>query len=268
MAIKVTILSDFAPEDLEAAAEPEFMSGVLESVMSGARNEWLRLANSRLRSSRRDYANGIQPVEVGDGFAAVELLGELPNMVENGADPFDMHQTLLGPNVPVAPAGQRGKRVNKDGKFYRSIPFRHQTPGTAGQGGGQVMGSQWAKFSDQEMIAGLVFGKRAHQTAKRLKPTVMGPDGKTQWGGRLREGMAAKLRPHHSTDIFAGMVRMQKQYPGGNQNTYMTFRTISDAVPDKWQHPGIEAAHLASEVQKYVERVAAEAFLAAARSLL
>lgn len=271
MPVKVTILSDFAPEGLDTAGSPEVVQGVLESVMSAARMFWIQGAQSRLSSSRRDYVGGIQPVETGPGFAAVSLVGALPLMVEEGASPFDMHDTLLGPDVPVASGpGQRGKRVTKDGKFYRAIPFRHQTPGTEGQGGGAVMGSQFVgpQGLESERIIAQVLGESVYRKARTLKPSIAMPGQATQWGGRLREGLAPKLKPHHATDIFAGMVKMQKTYGKATQNTYQTFRMISDNVPDKWLHPGLPGIHLADEVSAYVERVAEEALAKAAEALL
>lgn len=261
--IKTIIIAD---EDLAAAlsasASPEVIRAVLNDVMTGARNEWIKLAGERLSSSRRDYINGIQNVELSGMLATVALVGVMPNNVEHGMPAYDMHTTLLGPDVPVVPwgSGERGKHARKGGGFYRVIPFRHQTPGTLGQGGGAPMGTQYKGALGDEEAKSL--GKKIHKAAKKLAPTTGAPGEKTKWGERLPEGLAPKLSEKHSTDIYAGMVRQEKTYKGATQSTYTTFRVISDGVPDKWMHPGIEAVHIADDVQKYVEKVAPMAFAA------
>lgn len=234
--------------------------------MDGARAFWIQKAGEKLSSSRRDYINGIQEVVFsGKNVASISLVGQLPLMVEHGMAPFDMHATLLGPNVPVAPFGQKGKRVNQNGRFYRSIPFRHQSPGTLGQGGGAPMGSDYAGHDAVADAAAL--GKQVYAAAKKLSPTLSSPGGPTQWGGRLPAGMAPKLKPHHTTDIYAGMVRQQKTYVDATQNQYTTFRTISEEQPHKWLHPGIQAANISDEVAHHLEQIAPAAFLAAFEAL-
>ena len=260
MPLTIVVLSDFIPESILAAASPEVVNAVVGDLMAGARAFWIQRAGEKLSSSRRDYINGIQEVELAEGAASVTLTGAMAMMVEDGVGPFDMHDTLLGPNVPVAGPGQKGKRVNAKGQFYRAIPFRHQTPGTLGQGGGIPMGQAYQGHPSVQSAEAL--GKSVYNQAKKLGPTTGMPGGKTQWGGRLQAGLAPKLKALHSTDIYAGMVRQQKVYANATQNTYTTFRMISEAQPNKWLHPGIEAAHIADEVATHIEQIAPAAFLA------
>lgn len=275
--ITTIVLSDLVPEELLMQASPDVVRAVVRNVMDGARAFWIKRAGEKLHSTRRDYINGIQPVEEGDGWAGVALLGVLPLMVEEGASAFDMHNTLLGPNVPVAGPGQRGKHVIKHGPakggFYRVVPFRHQVPGTIGQGGGQVMGEAYEGHPGVPNAKAL--GLAVWTAAKQLAATRGMPGGKTQWGGRLPSGMAPLLRgapkfipglnryaAPHAADIYAGMVRNSKTYAKATQNTYSTFRVISDSQPDKWLHPGIQAANLSDDVMTYVADNAEKAFVA------
>lgn len=261
--IKTVLLSDESIEaGLKLLGDKTIIHAVMQNVMDGARAEWVKLAGSRLESSRRDYLNGIQKVEIKDFSATVALVGLVPNLVENGMDAFDMHATLLGPDVPVVPwgSGQKGKHEIKDspGKFYRAIPFRHQTPGSIGQGGGTPMGKAYKGVVDDAAA----LGKAIHKAAVKLKATTGMPGEKPSWGGRLPEGLAPKLKSTHTTDIYAGMTKMAKGYKGATQVTYMTFRMISDNAPEKFLHPGLEGVHLADDVEKYVEKVAVLAFQA------
>jgi len=256
--LNVTIISDVVDEALLASFNEGQLETVLLDIAAGARAYWIQLAGKRLTSSRRDYINGIQQIDVDGLTASIELVGVFPNMVELGASPYDMHETLLGPNVPIASPGQSGKRQAADGHFYRAIPFRHQTPGTAGQGGGPPMGRAYEGHPLVKNAAKL--GKAVYAKAKQLKPTSGQSGGKVNYGGRLQAGLAPKLKPAHSTDIYAGMVRQEKTYAKAAQSTFTTFRMISDAVPTKWQHPGIEAAELAADVEKFVDKIAPAAF--------
>lgn len=278
MTLQVKVLDAFVPETVLAAMDPEVIQQALLAIMDGAWAFWVQQAGLRFHSTRRDYQAGIQPVQaIQGGGAMVVLAGQLPNLLENGMAAFDQHDTLLGPNVPTVPVGQRGKHRNKAGGFYRAIPFRHQVPGTLGVGGGAPMGSSY-----EGVVADAVaLGRAVHAAAKRLAPTTGQPGGpvSTARGGRLPAGTggAPLLRSQprrmmvggqvrtaapHAVDIYAGMVRQQKTYGRATQNTYMTFRTISTSQPDKWLHPGLEPAHLADEVSRYVDRVAPAALWA------
>ncbi len=67
-----------------------------------------------------------------------------------------------------------------------------------------------------------------------------------------------RTRDAHSTDIYAGMVRKQKTYAKATQSSYVTFRTISEAMPDKWLSRGIEARGLADQVSARVGELATQ----------
>lgn len=255
--ITVTVLTDLVPGTALLAADQTVIDTVVRDVMDAARDFWIKTAGEKLHGSLADYVNGIQPVESKSGTTSITLLGAFPNMIENGVGRYSMHDALLGPQVPIAPVGQRGKHVNAKGQFYRSIPFRHQVPGTIGAGGGKVMGSAYFTDLPQEIAKAMQhdLGKAIHAQAKKLTPTTGMPGGPTKWGGRLPAGVGGvgKLKPFHTTDIYAGMVKQQKTYKSATQNTYTTFRTISEAHPEKFIHPGLTAVHIAHDVQKYVE---------------
>lgn len=227
---------------------------IARDLMEGARAKLIKLASDRLFSTRADYIAGIQPIAREGKAVVLALVGVLPDMIEHGWDGRFLHETLLGDNA-------KGWKVSKEGDRYRSIPFRHKTP-NAGPQGGQPMGSQYASQQMsprnwQSLAAAhavvddiAALGKKIHAKAKALTP-----------GKVLPAGLAPKLRPHHATDIFAGMkVNLQNvRAPGGGvakQRTYTTFRTISEANPESWYHPGIQARNLLLEVEKHVEKIA------------
>lgn len=246
----------FIPGGFVEALGEAAVAQVLSQVADAARSEWIRLANEKLTSTLTTYVRGIQPVaDYTSGSAGVgkiiTLAGALPNALEEGQKAYDMHDTLLGPNVPVVPArkGMKGKHAKKGGGFYRVIPFRHQAPDTDGQFGAPMGEAYSGMLGVQEAKA---LGQQIYAKARVLGATSGMPGEKIKWGGRLPEGLAPKLKPYHSTDIFAGMVRQAKHYEKATQNTYTTFRTIATG-DGKWQRRATPGVHLAEQVKEYIE---------------
>lgn len=232
-------------QNLEALVPPELMVLLREDLAveamlglgEGARDAWIRAAGEKLMTTRRDYIAGIQAVEYGKGEFSISLVGTLPNIVENGMARTDMHDTLLGPNVPTVSRGQRGKHPKKGGGFYRSIPFRAGTPTSTGAAG-QPMGRP---YGDTKGL-----GKSVYEAAKKLRP-----------GQSLPSGYAPRLNPGHSTDIYAGMQRTPRV---GGGSTYMTFRTISTGSPGWIREDSRPGAQLINNVMEWVEANAEKNF--------
>lgn len=247
---------------------------IARNIMEGARAKLIKLASQQLHSTRADYIAGIQPVERDGKDVVLVLAGSLPNMVEHGWDGGFLQETLLGDNTS-------GWKISAEGYRYRAIPFRHKTPG-AGAQGGQPMGSQFGANGSKSLAAPHAMvedtkklGQKIHRQAKKLisaKQAAGGASGPT----RLQAGLAPKLRPHHTTDIFSGMIvnKQPVQKSGGapgqvaHQSTYTTFRMISEAVPDKWMHPGIEARHFMDDVSDYIDQNGAKAVEAYLKEML
>lgn len=248
-------LSQFAPSVIERLFSAEMLESIIDDLAAGARAKWIALARSELGSSKEDYIRGIQPIESKPGERVITLTGWLPNSVESGIGGWDLRMTLLG--------GGKGKR-SAGGGYYRPIPFRHATPGSAGLAGAP-MGSQYGPRgrlslgAGGQMSAGSAreMGDSIYQAAKRLRPSKQAQArARTSWGERLRAGMAPKLKPHHATDIFAGMVKVRHTYAKRAGTKYMTFRTISTKVGAGWMHPGIVGRHLAEQVETWIEGAA------------
>lgn len=221
---------------------------VLSDLATAAQLKWRQLAVQGLSTSKADYLDSIQDIEVRTGERAITLAGWLANAIEQGLDSFDLKVTLL----------QKGAKRSKAGFRYRPIPFRHATPkATTGQVGvpmgvryGPVSGGSLATPGPLGVGAAVAMGKALYQVAKRLKP-----------GQRLPQGTAgaAPLAAHHATDLFAGMVKRTQKTPGGRPQTsgYMTFRMVSENpairnVADKWLHPGISARNYADQVADHI----------------
>jgi len=241
---------------------------ILDIVAAGARNEWIRLARRETHTSKAEYIRGIQPVESEPRVRIIALVGWLANAVETGLEPFDLRDSLLGPNSKI-------RRKSASGGWFARVPFRHGTPGSAGLAGAP-MGSSYGPAGAGSRRAGgsaggdeaRALGDAVYEAAKRLKATKAGPSMRTQWGERLPAGMAPllrgpnpahpdpRMRQGHKTDIYAGMVRERHTYEKKTQTQYMTWRTISSSKTGGWIHPGITAHHLADRVGEYIARTA------------
>jgi len=256
-------ISGFLPEEMLESFSDTAMKVILEQIAAAARAEWIRLAGEAFNSTKRDYINGIQPVRIKGMTATISLVGMMPNMLEEGMAEVDMHDTLLGPNVPVSLPGQRGKHERKDGGFYRSIPFRHGTPSSSGS---SAMGRP---YSGHEAVADAkALGRAIYAAAKKLNPTTSQPGEGSKYGGRLKGDTVKykgkkltipKLKDHHKSHIYQGMIRSTKTYEKANQGQYTTFRTIATGS-DGWIRPATPGKFLAKEVSAFVARIAPQSF--------
>jgi len=254
------------PESVVPLMNDQVLSSITRDVAASGKDKWIKLASEDSSSFREDYVRGIQEVEPrGATGHVISLVGEIPHQLEDGSPRMDMRDTLLGPNVPVAPVGERGKHLSKEKQFYRAIPLRHTTPGSQ-KTIGQAMGSPYS--GHQAVSDAKKLGNAVYRAAKKLEGTKTDPyGGKTQWGGRLdtsrlrgglKKGISGipLLKPHHKSDIYKGMVRTQKTYEKATQSMYVTFRTISTGVRDEsWWRKSIPARHYADRVGEFVSRI-------------
>lgn len=223
------------------------MQEVRRNIGTSALKYWKDQAQQKLKSTSRDYAQGLSYREQGSRVFVI-LSGQLPNMIENGFPGGDMRTWMLkGPNA----------KMGKNG-MYNTVAFRHGTPGTTGRNVGPVM------------------PRIVHNAAKKLQePTLSQAKKLTQQGGQpvlygtrlhpqmrkaskqLREILTTKKKPWHTTSIYTGMIREEKTYESGTQPQYTTFRRISQHSPhpESWIHPGIKPRHFAKATREHMHRM-------------
>lgn len=250
-------------ENVDVALSPEALiqpsvKAALVTITTLARDHWMGLAMSELRTSKDDYIAALRefPPEINGMTGRVFLSNKprLAGMLEEGRNSWDLRETVLG--------GPRTKVSATTGRRYVSVPFRHYTPGHGTFG--RVMGAEGATSK---------LGRSIYSAARKLLPYSPGllgqlfeahPDvERSVLRSMVRldpgTGGAEKLREHHTTDVYAGMVRQVQQDGGRKSSHYTTWRTISDRNPDKpappesWRHPGLEKRDFASRVASYVE---------------
>jgi hypothetical protein len=247
----------------QALPSKDVLLAAQAAIATAARHKWIKFAKQQLKSSSREYIQAISPVEQKGQVHTITLIGSFPNMLEHGASPYDMRETLLGPG-----AKNRKQIGGKDDDaaqkgWYNTVPFGHGSPGSG------------------ETNVGPQMPESIHQLAKKLAPTrsmTKGARYKTAYGERLHHNMdqitpkARELLTRrttaasgytHKSSVYSGMIRGAQQTRGANgqfgglkTSGYTTFRRIStNSDPKSWQHPGIKAAHMVPKVEKYIKKI-------------
>jgi hypothetical protein len=233
---------------------------MVKGLGAAAMHFWKKRAMDKLRSTSRDYVQGLQE-DIGAEKATITLVGVVPNLIERGFRGGDMRTYMLdGPRAKKAKAGHK----------YLIIPFQHGTPGTTGRN------------------VGIPMPRAIHSAAKQLAPTlsrpgaaVGGAPGRTVlYGDRLhpehpavkrkaQEILNRKEKPWHATSIYRSMIREEKTFAKATQTTgFTTFRVLSEKVirgardpetgqaAEHWFHPGIRARRFARATRTHVRRLA------------
>jgi hypothetical protein len=160
--------------------------------------------------------------------------------------PYDMRKFMLQDKT-------RNIRRDKKGRLYLNVPFKKS--------------AKAVKAENPDI----------YKKAKKLSPTItfnahsqhVNPQGAPAGskGARLPRGLVPKKAPHHTTDIYAGMIRQASAYsnkqgkPVIQTSGYMTWRRMTmDQKPPKWMHPGINALNLARRVLDVVPQLVNEAY--------
>lgn len=224
-----------------------------------ARAKWIRVAKTSLHTSLREYQNAIQVVQRGqDGSASVDLVGGFPHRIEWGGSAYDMRKYAF--NL------RGGKGTIKDGPNgrYRVIPFRVSFGGSGMSI--PLAGAAYAKkfdaeFAERQRREAFRILKRLENPKKggRVSVQALGEDGRMKTvvkGASIPHSGGVLLRPHHKSDLFAGIQHFKTA--GSKDNQFKMFRTISEGVGKgkSWMYPQTDGRHLLDQVQEYIADIA------------
>lgn len=195
---------------------------------------------------KQAYIESINWMMTSDFEAVVSATYDQAEAIETGRPAYDMKKRLnTSMKVRVAKHGKHA------GMRYMIIPMRVNTPGNIALA--QAMPPdvyKKAKRLDPSKITGTV--SRPSGTGafnmKTKKPITV-PQQQYAWGGKLPAGLAPKLKPHHTTDIYAGMYRFSTSAGKGKSSAYMTFRVMGEWQSDKWIIPAKPGLYIAKSVQ-------------------
>lgn len=231
------IVEEFQLTPLQSTGLMEYTIKELTGTFA---RQWSKAANS-LKSSRKIYQNSIVIGDKGPFIGVVMLTNILPNMIENGAAPFDMKAGF-----------SRGTKVKfkPQGGWYLTIPQRFAVPTALGE---------------SEVFSG-VLPAAIYSIMKNRGSSQSNLGGKVKGGNPLSldeiptEFQAPKSRPQiitksrtyeeyqHKHSIYEGLTRAQKTYESSTSGQYITFRRASDkSDSNAWIHSGIAAKNLAEK---------------------
>jgi hypothetical protein len=224
---------------------------------ASAMQHWKQLAKTKLLSSSASYTAALSHRST-ESREYIVLTGVLPNMIEGGFKGGDMRDWML--------KGAKSK-MGKNGR-YLTIPFRHGSKGTGGRNVGAEMPTPIynaaKKLDGTKSKAKRLTGEGGKSTlhGKRLEPHGRGVS------KQVTKMLNTKAKDWHTTSIYTGMQRTEKQYESANQTGgYTTFRRISTntrsgidpktgQMRKSWHHPGIKAVNFAPKVRERVEQLA------------
>lgn len=230
-------LSDTFDEFLMSKEQAEAMTEkALSDIADAFVFNWKAAAKQALGSTRSQYIKGIQQVDRGRLEKAVILVGILPNMLEFGASPFDMKAGF---------EKSLKRKIKTNGGWYLTIPFRIGAAGSLGE---------------NEAFSG-VMPDEISKIAKGLTASGTDASGAKKSGNSIKLSdipqslQATKTRPavggfeayEHKNNIYEGITRSEKTYEGATQNSYTSFRRVSDkSSAMAWINSGIKAYDLAN----------------------
>lgn len=218
LGVSVEFTFDLPPE-MEESNVDDIANEIVERAADSAREEWMRLASERLTTTFEIYRENLSPVERPNNFEAViTLTGDLPNMLEQGKEAFDMKPGILnGPNAKISAKGSR----------YQDIRFAHGSPTQ----------SKIKKLPKElfKQVNTMQLGQR-YSDKNRLKNWNMGRPGGYE----------------HKTGIYDDLHKARNK--GTGLTEFQTFRRVSEnSDPSAFIHPGLKALNLAEKVKEYME---------------
>lgn len=239
------------------------LNQAVNAVAQQTAADWQKaIYQAKLWSGEKDaYAQSISWKMTGDFSAVVEATYKHAEEIESGRPARDLKR-MLNYSLKV--------RQSKTGTRYLYIPFRHNTPGNSAHAPAMPqdiydLAKQLAPSSITGQVS-RVSGTGAYDTKTQQLLTV--PQNTYHWGQRLPAGLSQKLKPHHATDIHAGMYRFDTSTPGGAKSSqYLTFRTMSEKSKG-WLVPAQPGQNIARGVTEQMQPKANAAFAEAIKRTL
>jgi len=215
----------------------------INAVTASIYANWEAIAKQRLNSTLSEYTQNLIKVDKGRFTKQIVLTGTLPNMIEQGASPFDIKEGFkrsrkVKYTIPVY--NKKGQQVSKGGDWYLTIPFRIGSPGTLGQAG--FTGEMPQEVYDIMRKRASGQGLKAQEIPSPYEVPKSRDAIANEMGGILYDTY------QHKNSIYEGVTKRKAQYSKKSQNTYGTFRRAgANSDPLSWIHRGIKAYHLVEE---------------------
>lgn len=206
---------------------------VVQTVTKVVHTAWREQAKRSLGSTRDQYMNSIIVGENGPFENTLTLVGFLPNMLENGRDPYDMKKGFEASSKKIITR-------DKDGNmgWYLTIPFTFAQSGSIGES--QSFTGVMPK--DIQKVLKSKQKKQGHSASLSLSdiPSQFKVPTARPATKLLDSVMIPKYE--HKSSIYEGLQQKSKGGP------VMSFRRVSNNSDDNsWIHTGIKAYNLAEK---------------------
>lgn len=235
MNIELNIDSLIEELNLPTNTADAVVANAVEAVTVEVFRNWSLAASSKLKSTRQEYINGLEVLDSGNFSRVIRLNGKFNNMLEKGCSAYDMKEGFRNSSKAIMTT-----RVGKGGVvthgWYLTIPFRIGVPTTIGDN------SAFSGVMPQE-VYDTIKVKKANVGLKREEIASPYDLPKTR---RAIVLPSAKVIPayQHKSSIYQGMMKKTGAYGKTTQNTYVSFRRVSDnSDPNSWMHRGLKAGN-------------------------
>ena len=215
------VIAEFGLSAKETASLIEYS---MQELAGKFYETWRNTAAQGLRSTREEYVNSLEIGGSGN-VSWVKLNGDLPNMLESGAQGWDMKPYYESNAVHTASGG-----------WYATIPFRHATSQAIGEN---------SVFSNVMPLA-------VEKKVKEVNVLKAGDIPKPYDDKKTRPQVVTKSKVFeayvHKSSIYEGLQRAKETYSSATQSQYVTFRRVSNnSDADAWIHKGFDAKNFADK---------------------
>lgn len=213
----------------------DLLDFTVKEVTASFAEEWEKQASENLNSTRNQYMRSIVVTNPAKFQGAVELIGDVPNMVESGRGPFDMKPFLLN---------GKNSKVDKYGNRYNIVPFSIGTPEALEENFTTIMPTEVYEVAKElETDISTVGGMRSQGVTSDMLPEKY----REKITKNVFNPKSERFEEYtHKNSIYEGITKYKSEVT--NQNSYMSFRRVSEkSDPLSWIHSGFTAMNLAEK---------------------
>ncbi len=229
----------------------------LQAIGLEARARWVDLIEqspSIPQEQKADYVRSLTVETTGPLQVSVYSDWKYAYEIENGRPSRDLKR-MLDTSLKVRVSTSK----KNAGKRYLIIPFRHT------QASMPAPVRTAARMLTKSEVTGM--GMRQSGTGAwdiKTKAPLLVAQRKYRWGDHLPAGLALKQAPHHKTDRYAGMVRMNTSAGKGKSSAYLTFRTMMEGSAG-WITKPVPGVFHVPQLARDIEPMARQLLLSAVR---
>ena len=227
--LEVVIAYDLSQSEYAFINQTAIEAGIRET-----RRQIVSSIRTNLRSTRQSYYRGLTQPIIGQLKGSLQLVGTLPNMIEQGASAFDM-------KIGFSKSTKKHQSKTKQG-WYLTIPFRWATPDAVAENEAfsNVMDEPMYQVVKPRDRGGAQITKKEITDSRSSYGVIGGRERITRNYGSLTQSQRSAYK--HQSPIGAGVKQNLAPYKAVVQGTYVSFRRVSNNSPvNSWIYKGLEA---------------------------